>query len=241
MSIYHRGNRDLQDQFDTRRLADRLEDLLVSDTISPSDAAFISEVDHFFLSTVSPDGVPTVGYKGGAPGFVRVRGRAHTGISQLQRQRHVHGHGQCPRERQGRVVVHQLVERTPPPAYTESHPSIEMTRCSPSIPRHSSSCASKRLPSGPTAPAMSIGWNQRNARPSFRRTVSAHPCPPGRSPTGRQTYCPRATRRWTPMRQSSDAAPSMVDRWRRSSRSKSPSTAQNLSALLTSGARRWAT
>ncbi len=72
MTIYHRGNRDLQDQYDTRRLADRLEDLLVSDTIGPSDAAFISEVDHFFLSTVSPEGVPTVGYKGGAAGFVRV-------------------------------------------------------------------------------------------------------------------------------------------------------------------------
>ena len=32
---------------------------------------------------------------------------------------------------------------------------------------------------------------------------------------------------------------SMVDRWRRSSRSKSPSTAQNLSASLVSGARCW--
>src|SRR6266516_1736821 len=35
--------------------------------------------------------------------------------------------------------------------------------------------------------------------------------------------------------------PSMVDRWRRSSRSKSPSTAQNLSASLVSGARCWGT
>ena len=34
---------------------------------------------------------------------------------------------------------------------------------------------------------------------------------------------------------------SMVDRWRRSSRSKSPSTAQNLSASLVSGARCWGT
>ena len=34
---------------------------------------------------------------------------------------------------------------------------------------------------------------------------------------------------------------SMVDRWRRSSRSKSPTTAQNLSASLVSGARCWGT
>lgn len=72
MTLYHRGNRELQDRFDTRRLADRLDDVLVSDTISPSDAAFISGLDHFFLATVSPDGMPTVGYKGGAPGFVRI-------------------------------------------------------------------------------------------------------------------------------------------------------------------------
>ena len=36
-------------------------------------------------------------------------------------------------------------------------------------------------------------------------------------------------------------APPMVDRWRRSSRSKSPSTAQNLSVSLVSGARCWGT
>jgi predicted pyridoxine 5'-phosphate oxidase superfamily flavin-nucleotide-binding protein len=72
MSIYHRGNRAMQDQFDTRRLADRLEEVLVSETLSSSDVAFIQSLDHFFLATVTPDGVPTVGYKGGAPGFVQV-------------------------------------------------------------------------------------------------------------------------------------------------------------------------
>ena len=71
MSIYHRGNRAMQDQFDTRRLADRLEEVLVSETLSDSDVAFIQSLDHFFLATVTPDGVPTVGYKGGALGFVQ--------------------------------------------------------------------------------------------------------------------------------------------------------------------------
>ena len=72
MTTYHEGNRQLHDRFDTRRLADRLDEVLVTDTIDDSDAAFITAADHFFLASVSPDGNPTVGYKGGAPGFVRV-------------------------------------------------------------------------------------------------------------------------------------------------------------------------
>jgi predicted pyridoxine 5'-phosphate oxidase superfamily flavin-nucleotide-binding protein len=72
MELYFDGQRQLQDQFDTRRLADRLDEVIVSSELSESDAAFITSVDHFFLATVSPDGWPTVSYKGGAPGFVRV-------------------------------------------------------------------------------------------------------------------------------------------------------------------------
>jgi uncharacterized protein len=72
VTTYHEGNRQLQDRFDTRRLADRLDEVLVTDTIGEGEAAFIRAADHFFLATVSPDGMPTVGYKGGAPGFVRV-------------------------------------------------------------------------------------------------------------------------------------------------------------------------
>ena len=72
MAMYHQSSRDLQNRYDTRRLADRLDDRLVGDTVSASYADFISSVDHFFLATVDPDGMPTVSHKGGAPGFVRV-------------------------------------------------------------------------------------------------------------------------------------------------------------------------
>jgi uncharacterized protein len=72
MDLYHDGQRRLQDTYDTRRLADRLDEVIVSRTLSDSDSAFISSLDHFFLATVDPDGWPTVSYKGGAPGFVRV-------------------------------------------------------------------------------------------------------------------------------------------------------------------------
>ena len=73
MSIdYHEGSRTLQDRFDTRRLADRIDGLLVKDTISAGDREFLEQRDMFFLATVDPEGRPTCSYKGGEPGFVRV-------------------------------------------------------------------------------------------------------------------------------------------------------------------------
>jgi predicted pyridoxine 5'-phosphate oxidase superfamily flavin-nucleotide-binding protein len=70
--MYHPGNRELQDRFDTRRLADRLEEVKVHDTFTPDDKAFIERLDMFFLATADADGQPTCSYKGGDPGFARV-------------------------------------------------------------------------------------------------------------------------------------------------------------------------
>jgi len=69
---YHEGNRRLQDRFDTRRLADRLDEAIVGDTIGPNDGAFIEQCDMFFLATADEQGRPNCSYKGGEPGFVRV-------------------------------------------------------------------------------------------------------------------------------------------------------------------------
>ena len=69
---FHEGSRSLQDRFDTRALADRIDDLLVDDTISDGDRAFIEARDMFFLATADAEGRPTCSYKGGDPGFVRV-------------------------------------------------------------------------------------------------------------------------------------------------------------------------
>ncbi len=71
-SVFHEGNRSLQDRYDTRALADRIDGLLVHDTISASDRAFIQGRDMFFLATADAEGRPTCSYKGGEPGFVRV-------------------------------------------------------------------------------------------------------------------------------------------------------------------------
>ena len=70
--LYGPIHRSLQDRFDTRRLADNVEARVVLTEIPPEHKAFIESRDMFFLSTVDHQGRPTVSYKGGDPGFVRV-------------------------------------------------------------------------------------------------------------------------------------------------------------------------
>jgi uncharacterized protein len=69
---YHYGHRLLQDRFDTRRLAERIDERLVDDVIGADDKAFIEGLDMFFLATADEQGYPNCSYKGGEPGFVRV-------------------------------------------------------------------------------------------------------------------------------------------------------------------------
>jgi len=72
MGMYNDGSRELQDRFDSRRIADRLEQITVHDRFSDDDRAFIERVPMFFLATAGADGWPDCSYKGGQPGFVRV-------------------------------------------------------------------------------------------------------------------------------------------------------------------------
>jgi uncharacterized protein len=71
-NTYHDGHRILQDRFDTRRLADRIDERLVDDVIEADDKAFIEGLDMFFLATADEQGCPNCSYKGGEPGFIRV-------------------------------------------------------------------------------------------------------------------------------------------------------------------------
>ena len=70
--LYGDHHRALQDQFETRKLADRVEEAVVKSEVSGENQTFIESRDMFFLSTVDHQGRPTVSYKGGDPGFVRV-------------------------------------------------------------------------------------------------------------------------------------------------------------------------
>ena len=71
--FYHDGNRILQDQFDSRPIADRLEQLKRTE-FTPDDRAFIEDALYFFLATADAEGQPDCSFKGGPPGFVRVTG-----------------------------------------------------------------------------------------------------------------------------------------------------------------------
>ena len=68
---YHDGQIELQERFDTRRLADRLAEAS-TDTFRDEFARFIEARDMFFIASTDPDGNPDCSYKGGDPGFVRV-------------------------------------------------------------------------------------------------------------------------------------------------------------------------
>ena len=71
-NVYGEEHRALQDQFDTRRLADLVEGGFIASEVDDNNKAFIESQDMFFLSTIDQNGNPTVSYKGGDPGFVRV-------------------------------------------------------------------------------------------------------------------------------------------------------------------------
>ena len=72
--LYHEGNRALQDIFDSRRIADRLEEVTTRAALSESDRSFIERMAYFFLATADAEGRPDVSFKGGSPGFARVTG-----------------------------------------------------------------------------------------------------------------------------------------------------------------------
>jgi len=70
--FYSPAQRQLQDEFQTRALADRLLESIVTDQLNGEQTAFIHAQNMFFLSTIDEAGFPSSSYKGGAPGFARV-------------------------------------------------------------------------------------------------------------------------------------------------------------------------
>ena len=72
--MFHDGNRQLQDRFDSRRISDRLEQKLTRNEFTADDKLFIESLPYFFLATADVRGRPDCSFKGGAPGFVRITG-----------------------------------------------------------------------------------------------------------------------------------------------------------------------
>jgi predicted pyridoxine 5'-phosphate oxidase superfamily flavin-nucleotide-binding protein len=70
--LYGEQHRALQDEFDTRNMADRIEQIACRTEFDDESRGFIEATDMFFVATVDHQGRPTVSYKGGDPGFVRI-------------------------------------------------------------------------------------------------------------------------------------------------------------------------
>ena len=72
VSMYHAGNRELQEHFGATALADRLVEKLRRDKFKDEDKALIESVGFFFVATADGECRPDCSFKGGVPGFVRV-------------------------------------------------------------------------------------------------------------------------------------------------------------------------
>lgn len=72
-TMYHDGNRQLQDDFDSRRIADKLASF-AREKFNADDRAFFETTPYFFLATADAEGRPDCSFKGGMPGFVRLSG-----------------------------------------------------------------------------------------------------------------------------------------------------------------------
>jgi hypothetical protein len=70
--LYGEQHRTLQDAFGTTQLADRVEEIACKTEFDEDAKGFIEHLDMFFLSSVDHQGRPTVSFKGGDAGFVKV-------------------------------------------------------------------------------------------------------------------------------------------------------------------------
>jgi len=73
MTMFHEGNRILQDRYGGRPVADKIVEMVESDTFNEDFTAFIEALPFFFLAT-SANGVTDCSFKGGEPGFIRITG-----------------------------------------------------------------------------------------------------------------------------------------------------------------------
>jgi hypothetical protein len=113
-SLYSDHHRALQQACATTGLAEMLGTGRVHEQISDHERAFITSRDTFFLSTVDPDGNPTVSYKGGPTGFVKVLDAHTRGLpGYCGNGRHVPPGGQYRRPVARRPAVHRFRETAP--------------------------------------------------------------------------------------------------------------------------------
>jgi len=73
MDFYHEGMRELQDRYEGRAVADRLEAHRARASFNDDDRGLIESAAFFFLASAAGGNVDC-SFKGGEPGFVRITG-----------------------------------------------------------------------------------------------------------------------------------------------------------------------
>ena len=178
--MYHEGSRQLQDRFETRRLADRLVEVVVHDAFTDADRAFIESRPLFFLATADAEGRPDCSYKGGPSRLRPGGGSADAGVSQLRRQRHVQEPGQRDRQSARRAAVRRFRE-SQAPARERSRLGAGERSAARRVrrrPAHRARAASRR--SFPTARATSTRCRWSRSHPTRRARATRPRCPSGR-------------------------------------------------------------
>ena len=70
--LYGEQHRSIQDDFGTRGMADRVEELVCRTEFDDGAKGFMESVEMFYLSSIDHQGRPTVSFKGGDTGFVKI-------------------------------------------------------------------------------------------------------------------------------------------------------------------------
>ena len=71
-TLYAKEHIALQEEFESRGMADLMDQGIAHEVLTEDDKGFIASRDMFFLSSVDPEGMPTVSYKGGPVGVVSI-------------------------------------------------------------------------------------------------------------------------------------------------------------------------
>ena len=71
-TMYNDGSRELQNLFESEKLATRMEETIVRSRFNAEDRLFIEQQGFFFLATADDEGSPDCSFKAGPSGFLRV-------------------------------------------------------------------------------------------------------------------------------------------------------------------------
>ena len=195
--LYQEGHRELQRQFDTERLADRLEQVTYH-TLHHAGGSRVHRAPRHVLPRDRGRGGPAELLVQGRRSGLRARARReHARVPELRRQRHVPVVRQRADEPARRHAVHRL--RGGQAHSRERHgvdragQRVEPAYRAGAVHRQSAACAKCFR----TARATSTSISSWSARSSCRAPTFPRRCRRGNVTSGRKTCCRRAIRRRT--------------------------------------------